>query len=145
MDGILVHLEGFYSLLMDWARVSDVPNPERYYIDPQSESSLKAQENQRAQQKVQRDQQAQMVKQAVELEKLGRALEKYKADLDGAIEVWAKKVDARIEYAKLGQEAEVEEARIVGAAATDILRGKRESEARREESESEPAARADAA
>lgn len=140
MTDVLVNLDGFYSLLMDWGRVADIPNPERYYIDPRSQASVEAQQRKAEAAKVQQDQQKQLVTQAVELEKLKTAFDKYKADQEAAIEVWAKKVDAKIEYAKLGQQAEVEEARIVGTAATDILRGKREQETRREKPESESAA-----
>jgi hypothetical protein len=86
-----------------------------------------------------------MVKQAVELEKVKTALEKYKADTDNAIEVWKTKVDAKIEYAKLGQEAEIAEAGLVFPAAAEALRAKREPKTGRQESEGESAARADAA
>lgn len=146
MDGILVNLEGFYSLLMDWARMSGVAHPERYYVDPRSDASLKEQDGKRKSQQAQQKQQAQLVTQAVELEKLRTALEKYKADTDNAIEIWAKKVDAKLEYAKLGQQAEIEEARLVAPAATELLRARNERKATgRETPEGEPAARADAA
>lgn len=145
MGDILVSIDGFYSTLMDWARMSGIAHPERYYVDPRSEASVKAQQAKQEQAAAQQKQQQQLVAQAVQLEKIGKAMDKYEADLKGAIEVWSKKVDAAIEYAKLGQNAEVEEARLVAPAATELLRARSERTARREEPEDEPAARADAA
>lgn len=107
LDEVLVSIEGFYDLLLEWARVADIPNPERFFIDPLSERSRQAQERKRQQAQAESKAQQQLVAQAVEIEKLSRALDKYKADMDAAIEVWAKKVDAAIEYAKLGQEADI--------------------------------------
>lgn len=137
MSDVLVNLDGFYALLMDWGRVADVPTPERYFIDPRSVESQKARQAKGLAAQQQQAEQKQLVNQAVELEKLKTAFDKYKQDMDAAIEVWAKKVDAKIEYAKLGQEAEIAEANIVGAAAKDMIRGKREREGR-EESEGKP-------
>lgn len=138
-DGILVDRMGFFDLLMEWARVADVPNPERYYIDPMSERSMKAAEAKAKQQAQTQAQQSQLVTQAVQIEKMGKALEKYKTDLEAAIEVWSKKVDAKIEYAKLGQAAEVAEMTQVMGAAKGALDAKFGSQGR-EESEGKPAA-----
>jgi len=106
LDDVLVNVTGFYDLLLEWARVAEIPNPERYFIDPLSRASLEAQERKRAEAQALEQQQQQLVAQAVEIEKLKTAFDKYKADMDAAIEVWAKKVDAAIEYAKLGQDAD---------------------------------------
>ena len=144
MDDVLVNIDGFYSLLMDWARVADVPNPERYFVDPRSEGSQKAQQLKQQAAQAQQQAQQQLVKQAVDLEKLRTAFDKYKQDQEAAIEVWSKKVDAKIEYAKLGQEAEIAEMNAVVPAAAEAMRGKREQEGR-EEPKGESAAMEDAA
>src|SRR5690606_22350635 len=107
LDEVLVSIEGFYDLLLEWARVADIPNPERFFIDPLSGRSRQAQERKRQQAQAAGQAQQQLVAQAVEIEKLKTAFDKYKADMDASIEVWAKKVDAAIEYAKLGQEADI--------------------------------------
>jgi hypothetical protein len=122
LDEVLVSIEGFYDLLLEWARVADIPNPERYFIDPLSRASLEAQERKRQQAQAESQAQQQLVAQAVEIEKLKTAFDKYKADMDAAIEVWAKKVDAAIEYAKLSQAADVEVAELVVPHAAAMLR-----------------------
>lgn len=106
MGDVLVNVNGFYALLMDWARNADVPNPERYYVDPRSDAARQALEERRKRAQLEQQKQEALVGQAVELEKLRTALEKYKTDTDAAIEVWQTKVEAAIEYAKLGQAAD---------------------------------------
>lgn len=120
-NGILTDLEGFYALLMDWARIGDVPHPERYYIDPQSEQSLKAQEQRAKSAQAREKQKTALVTEAVNLQKIDTAAKKYDGDADRAVRVWEKKVDTKLEYAKLGQEAEVAEATIVAPIAGKLL------------------------
>lgn len=121
---VLVDQDGFFNLLMEWARVSEIPNPERYFIDPRSDASQAARQAKDEQAEQQANQQQQLVTQAIELEKLRTAFEKYKTDSQNAIEVWKAKVDARIEYAKLGQEAEIEEAKLITPLAGKALERK---------------------
>lgn len=137
-DQILTDIDGFYSLLMDWARIGGVPHPERYYIDPQSDGSLKAQEQRAKASQANQQKQSALVSEAVNLQKLETAAKKYDGDADRAVRVWEKKVDTKVEYAKLGQEAEIEEARLVTPIAGKLLEGKRGQQSGRKEPESKP-------
>jgi hypothetical protein len=121
-NGILTDIDGFYSLLMDWARISGVDNPERYYIDPQSEGSIKAQESRAKAAQAREKQNAALVSEAVNLQKIDTAAKKYDGDADRAVQVWEKKIDTKLEYAKLGQEAEVAEAGLVAPLAGEMLK-----------------------
>lgn len=144
LDDILVNVDGFYTALMDWGRVADVPNPERYFIDPMSEGSRKVQEQKRALAQLQQQAQQQLVKQAVDLEKLRTAFDKYKADMEAAIEVWAKKVDAKLEYAKLNQEADIAEMDALLPTAIKAIEAKRGQANGSTAAQSESTATADA-
>jgi hypothetical protein len=124
MQDVLVNIDGFYSLLMDWGRVADIQNPERYFVDPRSKGSVEAQDKKQKEQQAQQAQQAQLVAQAVELEKLKTALDKYQTDTTNAIDVWKTKVETRFKYVELAQEAEVEEAKLVGNVAKDLVASK---------------------
>lgn len=113
MDNVLVNVEGFYSLLMDWARVSDVPSPERYFIDPRTEkaqNAMKAKEQQQGE--IQKAQQ-QLVSQAVELEKIRTTLDKYRHDSELQFKYWKEVLGS-----------EIEEAKIAGAATTELVKAK---------------------
>jgi hypothetical protein len=124
MTGVLVDVDGFYNLLMDWGRVADIPNPERYFIDPRSEASQKAQQQNAQRGAMQQAEQKQLVAQAVELEKLRQAFEKYKTDTTNAIDVWQTKAELRFKYVELGQNAEIAEAEMVGNVAKDLVGAK---------------------
>ena len=117
MDEVLVSASGFYSLLMDWARVSDIPSPERYFIDPRSDESQQAAAEKARQAEEVKKQQQQLVAQAVELEKIKTALDKYKSD-----------ADRQFKYYDAVLSAEIEEAKIAGQATVDLLRAKAAAE-----------------
>jgi hypothetical protein len=123
--GVLVDWVGFYNLLMDRARIADIPNPERYFIDPLSQRSQETRKMKDQMAQLEQQRQQGLLTGAVQLEKLRTAFDKYKTDTQNAIEVWKKKVEARIEYAKLGQQADIEEAKLVAPAAAKLLEGKR--------------------
>lgn len=125
MGGILTNLEGFYSLLTDWSRVSGIDHPERYFIDPQSEASVQAQKGKAMASQKREAEQKGLITEAVQIEKIKVAADKYDGDADRAVDVWSKKVDAKIEYAKLGQEADIKEAELVAPHAADMLKEKR--------------------
>jgi hypothetical protein len=149
---ILVDREGFYALLMDWARVSGVPNPERYYIDPESDASKETADAKSNAAQTQQQQQQQLVAQAVQLEKLKQAFEKYKTDADNAIKVWQEKAELRFKYWDADLKAQVAEGQHALAAAVQVKNGQRAEpdaddgteEAGRAGSQGEPAATADA-
>lgn len=113
MDEVLVNIDGFYAVLMDWARANEIANPEQYFRDPQSPEAQQALQ-QKQQQAQQQDQQKQaLMQQAIELEQIRAALDKYRHDSDLQFKYWAEVLGA-----------EVEEAKIVGSATTELVKAK---------------------
>jgi hypothetical protein len=113
MDEVLVYLEGFYKALMDWARVAEIPNPEQYFLNPageQSKGALKS--KQKAAQQAEQQKKA-LMQQAIGLEQLRTAVDKNARDADRQFKYW----DAVLS-------AEVEEAKIVGQATTELIKAK---------------------
>jgi len=117
MDEVLVDLERFYRLALDWCRAQDIPNPEQYFIDPQSEQSQKA--RQAKAQAGQHQQQAQQafLRQAVQLEQLRTAMDKYRTDVETQFKYWAETLHA-----------EIEEAKIAGSATVELIKSRQEPE-----------------
>lgn len=109
LDDVIVNINGFYAALMDWARAADVSNPQQYFLDPNSDSSKQALKSKQAQQKKQQENQATLIDQALGLERLRTAFEKYKQDTDLQFKYWDANLDS-----------EVEEAKIVGDATTKL-------------------------
>lgn len=110
MDEVLVSMDTFYTTMMDWARSCDIENPERYYIDPRSDSSKLAMQGKQAQQKQQTDMQNLLITQAIKLEQMRSAIDKYRTD-----------VETQFKYYDTNIKAQIEEAKIVGAAAIQMI------------------------
>ena len=109
LDDVIVNIDGFYAALMDWARAAEVAQPEQYFLDPSSDESKAALERKQAEQKKTRANEAALIDQALGLERLRTAFEKYKQDTELQFKYW---------NANLG--SEVEEAKIVGDATTKL-------------------------
>jgi len=109
LDDVLVNINGFYAALMDWARAAEVAQPEQYFIDPTSDSSKAALKQKQAEQKQKQQSQATLIDQALGLERLRTAFEKYKQDTDLQFKYWKENLSS-----------EVEEAKIVGDATTKL-------------------------
>lgn len=108
-DDVLVDINGVYSALMDWARAAEISNPEQYFVDPNSDSSKRALLQKQAATKRKQEGEAALIDQALGLERLRTALEKYKQDTDLQFKYWSDNL-----------KSEIEEAKIVGAAAADM-------------------------
>jgi hypothetical protein len=112
---IMVDKGTLYAALMDRARIADVPNPEQYILDPDSDASKAAEqalEQGRAQERVA---QQRLMDMALGLEQLRISLEKRAADADRVLE-----------YFKAILDAEKAEAAVVGDAATKFELANRE-------------------
>jgi hypothetical protein len=111
--GIMTDANKLHNALIDWAKAKGLDNPERYWTDPQSPQAQQAQQQAaQAQQEAEQQQQAMMVQQAQFQEKLLQIqaeLDKYKHDTELKYKYWSDILDA-----------EVDEAKIVGDAATKI-------------------------
>ncbi len=110
MDNVLVNLDGYYNLVMDWARSQDIQNPERYYVDPRSQQSQQAQQAKQQGAMSQQQLQQAFLQQAVELEQMRTAMDKYRTDVQYQFEYWRETL-----------RAEIEEAKIVGDATAQLL------------------------
>lgn len=101
MEGVLVDATAYYNAFLEWLRINDVPVPEKYIIDPRTPAAQqalkgKAMQRQQAQQK-----QDNFMNQAVALEQLRAALEKYKTDAELQFKYYDAVLDAQVEEAKL--------------------------------------------
>lgn len=113
MDEVLVYLEGFFKVLMDWARVAEIPNPEQYFVNPASDASKEALASKQKAAKEQERQKQMLMRQAIALEQLRTAVEKYAGDADRQFKYWEAVL-----------KAQVEEAKIVGNATTELIKAK---------------------
>lgn len=110
MDEVLVNLDGFYSTMVDWARAGDIQNPERYVVDPQSPAAQKALQQKQAAQAETAKAQQNLITQAISLEQIRSAIEKYKTD-----------VETQFDYYNANLQAQIEEAKIAGSAALSLI------------------------
>lgn len=126
MDEVLVYIDGFYKLIMDWARVAEVPLPEQYFRNPQSPESKQAAQAKQQAAAQQQAQKQKLMQQAIGLEQLRTAVEKYSGDADRQFKYW----DAVLK-------AEIEEAKIVGSATVELVKAKDSNRAQAEAAELE--------
>ncbi len=117
MDQVLVDLDGFNRSLLDWARLSEVQNPEQYFIDPESERSQAALQNKQAQAKELDTQKKTLMQHAFGIEQMRIAFEKYKSD-----------ADRQFQYYDAVLKSEIEEAKLVGAATSQLAARQREGD-----------------
>ncbi len=111
MDDVLVNIDGFYRALTDWGRAAEVPNPEQYFLDPSTDESKKALEGKQQAANAQQQKSEALMSQAVGLEQLKQAFDKYRHDSELQFKYFAEVLGA-----------EVEEAKIVGSATTDLVK-----------------------
>lgn len=110
MDEVLVYIDGFYKALMDWGRVVEIPHPEQYYRNPASPEAMQAIKDKKAAAQQIEQQKRELMQQAVGLEQLRTAFDKYRQDTELVYKYWAKVMDVQ-----------VKEAEIVGRATTELL------------------------
>lgn len=108
MEDILVDVTAFYNAAIQWLRINDVNTPEQYFLDPRSPQSQQAFKDKAvSKQKAQQKQDA-MVNQAIALEQLRVAFEKYRTDSELQWRYYDTVLKAQIEEAKLSSSAVVE-------------------------------------
>lgn len=116
-DGTMVTLPNLYNAYLDWASANDLDAGEKYFTDSRSQTSQAAAEQKGQQAQQQQALQMQMQQALLQVEQAKVELDKYKADLD-----------ARTKLIELRVNAETEEAKIVGAATTELQRVQLEAE-----------------
>lgn len=115
MDDVLVNADKFYRTMMHWLRVSDIRNPEQYMLDPSSDESRQAFAGKQKAAQQQSQQRQSLMDRAIGTKETEIGLDKYKHDSSLQHSYWSDVLDS-----------EVEEAKIVGKATTDLI-GMRES------------------
>lgn len=118
MDEILVNLDTFHHALIDLCRTMDLPNPEKYWIDPLDPNSIKARDLKAKSAAAEKNAQDELMKQAVELEELRTAFSKYQHDTELQFKYWERVLNS-----------EIEEARITGNATTELLKLRKKANA----------------
>lgn len=121
MEGVLVDVNGFYEAVLEWARLNDVKNPQQYFISPRSPQSQEALKAKGLASQEQKAMQQALMDQALNIEKLKTALDKYKADQDTQFKYWKGVLDS-----------EVAEAQIVGSATQDLVKARLDRKAMRD-------------
>lgn len=113
LEDVLVDATTFYRTITEYYRVNDIPNPEHYWIDPESPRSQQAQAAMREQQA--RDAQARkaLMRQAVSLEQM-RTAEQH----------WQHTTELQFKYWRETLVAEIKEAEIAGRAVTELVKPK---------------------
>lgn len=147
MEEILVDVTSYHAALDKWLRINDIENPEKYMIDPRSDKAIEAMKRKAQANQAQQQKQDALLNQAVALEQVRAALEKYRVDVETQFKYYAEVLNAQIEEAKITTGAVVEIRKILANAAMESRRLNEEAsnDAGRkaessEESEREPAA-----
>lgn len=146
MEEILVDVTSYHAALDKWLRINDIENPEKYMIDPRSDKAIEAMKRKAQANQAQQQKQDALLNQAVALEQVRAALEKYRVDVETQFKYYAEVLNAQIEEAKITTGAVVEIRKILANAAMESRRLNEEAsnDAGRkaessEESEREPA------
>lgn len=113
MEDILVDAPSYHAAFMEWLRINDIPNPERFMLDPRSPSSQQAFKQRAIMRAQQAKKQDALMQQAVGLEQLRVSLEKYRTD-----------VETQFKYYNAVLSAQVEEAKITAGAVIDYMKAK---------------------
>ena len=119
MDEVLVNLPGFNRALLDWARLNEVQNPEQYFVDPESKEAKAALKSKASQAQQMDTQRKMLMQQAMGLEQLRTAFEKYRTD-----------AELQFKYFDSVLKAEIEEAKLAGSATTELVKAKLEGKQR---------------
>jgi len=138
MEDILVNATGYYNCVMDWLRVNDISNPERYMLDPRSPGSQKAFAARAQSRSQQAADQKSMMTQAIGLEQLRVALDKYKTDVSTQFNYYNAVLSAQIEEAKLSVKGIIDFMSTKAAALAARLKGNKNDNGGKETSSGEP-------
>lgn len=115
MEEILVTVNTYHAALMEWLRVNDIENPEKFAIDPRSDQAMQAMATKQQQRMQQAQQQDAMLQQAIALEKIRTALEKYTVDVETQFKYYNAVLQAQIEEAKITATAVVDLRKVLSA------------------------------
>jgi hypothetical protein len=101
MEEVLVNIQGFYDAATQWLRINDIDTPEKYFIDPRTPEAQQALKDRNANKQMMQMKQDAMMAQAIGLEQVRVALQKYQTDVDTQFKYYQTVLNAQIEEAKL--------------------------------------------
>lgn len=127
MEEILVDVTTYHAALDAWLRVNDIDNPEKFQIDPRSDKAVQAMKNKAQQNKQAQAKQDALLNQAVALEQVRAALEKYRIDVETQFKYYAEVLQAQIEEAKITASSVVEIRKLLANAAMEAKRRSEET------------------
>lgn len=122
MEEILVGVNEYYAALNAWLRVNDIENPEKYSIDPRSDKAVQAMRAKAEQRAAQAKKQDAALNEAVALEQVRTALEKYRIDVETQFKYYQEVLNAQIEEAKITASAVIELRKMLATASTEAQR-----------------------
>jgi len=125
MSDVLVNMQGFFQALMDWARVREVPNPEQYFLDPDSDASKKVRKQLQQKTAAEKKAQQNLMDVALGLEQLRISIDKRNADADRVLAYFEAVLKSETDVAKIVGDAT---AKLEQIQAQGETRGERESE-----------------
>jgi len=123
MEDVLVNVQGFYTACMDWLRINDIETPEKYFIDPRTPPAQKAMLDKSQAAQDSKAKQDALMQQAIALEQLRVALDKYQGDSELQFKYYDTVLGAQIEEAKLAVQGVLDMVK-AKQTATTAMRGK---------------------
>ena len=111
LSGALVAAPQLYTALLDWGGAQELDGIQKYFIDPRSQQAQAAAQQGAAQAQQMQAVQMQLMQQQIAIEQAKVQMTKYQADLENQFNYWKERLHA-----------EIEEAKIVGAATADLQR-----------------------
>jgi hypothetical protein len=124
MEDILIDAQAFYNAVQEWLRISDIEVPERYVLDPNTDKAKQAFANKAAEQRRANQMRDQLMQQAVALEQVRVALDKYRSDQETAFKYYNAVLQAQIAEAQIATPAIVDLMKVKTEAANANSRGK---------------------
>lgn len=119
MEEILVGVNEYYASMNSWLRVNDIENPEKFLIDPRSDKAMQAMKSKQEARAAQQAKQDAALNEAVALEQVRVALDKYQVDVTTQFNYYKEVLNAQIEEAKITANAVVEIRRLLANAASE--------------------------
>jgi hypothetical protein len=111
LDGIMVTLPNIYNALLDWCSSQELEAGEKYFTDPRSQQAQQGSQQKAQGQQQQQQQEQQLQQMQMQLAQSQLQLDKYKADQDTQFNYWKERLSA-----------EIEEAKLIGAATQELNR-----------------------
>ena len=113
MDGVLVSLQTYHNAVMDWGKSAGLDNPERYYIDPNSQAAQEAAKGKQQQAQASSDKEEQLNQMIFGMQ---NQIEQQKVANDKA----AEQAEIQFKYFSEAVMAAIAEAKIIGKATGDL-------------------------